>query len=333
MTSSYCLHRYALVLALLPAAANAQPFFNAPWRSFQTAAQDDQGNFAVNMTAADLNGDGLADAVVAQNIFAPGVRVMLNEGTAAGDPATLQNTGTLYPLSHGAYDVVAADLDGDGDRDLAASNSNGNYVGTTVAVLRNNGDGTFQPAQTFPAGGPSTGVVAGDLDGDGDVDIAVANYGSFGNGTTVSVLRNNGDATFASPTSFAAGEAPDALDIGDLDGDGDLDLAVANQSAQAHITLLFNTGTAAFGAPVVFSPFPGPAASAVVILDPDGDNDLDVLHAGDFENVGSSSEGNLALLRNNGSGTFTVQRILYGLPNQDLARHLTAVYLDGDGRD
>jgi hypothetical protein len=304
------------------------PYFDAPWRSFQTAATP-EGHFALNVTAADLDGDGLAEAVVAQNVFAPGLRVFHNQG-ALGEPKTFDPEGTFYPTPRGAWDVVAVDLDGDGDRDLAASDSDLNYVGSNAVVLRNLGHGAFGPPQSFAAGGPSTGIAAGDLDGDGDADLALANYGSFGNGTTVSVLRNQGPAAFAAPQTYFVGEGPNAIETGDLDGDGDLDLAVAHGTG-ARVSVLRNNGTGAFGTAVGYDLFAGFGSSDLALFDPDGDGDLDIATPGYFDPL--ANDGRLVLLRNPGSAQFAVELVKYGLPFQDIAAEITAADLDGDGRD
>ena len=78
-------------------------------------------------------------------------------------------------------------------------------------------------------------MAIGDLDDDGDADLAAANceHGS------VSVLMNHGDGTFAEPLAFDAGEGPCSVAIADLDGDGDLELAVADEDGD-NITILPN---------------------------------------------------------------------------------------------
>ncbi|MCI0595017.1 MAG: VCBS repeat-containing protein, partial [candidate division Zixibacteria bacterium] len=91
------------------------------------------------------------------------------------------------PVNYSVEAVIrslsAADLDGDGDIDLAGAS----YASNTVSVLRNNGDGTFVfDAETYGAGVKPRSVIAADLDGDGDMDVATANEGS----NSVSILTN-----------------------------------------------------------------------------------------------------------------------------------------------
>ena len=83
---------------------------------------------------------------------------------------------------------------------------------------------SFDPAVNFATGVAPNAVAVGDFDRDGDLDLAVANFGS----NNVSVLLGDGNGTFGAKTDFATGTAPSSVAIGDFDRDGDLDLAVTN---------------------------------------------------------------------------------------------------------
>ena len=84
-------------------------------------------------------------------------------------------------------------------------------------------------------------VAIGDLNGDGNLDLAVANSSS----NNVSVLLGNGDGSFQSAVNYGAGDGPCSVAIGDLNGDGDLDLAVANRISD-NVSILINTGDGKF---------------------------------------------------------------------------------------
>jgi hypothetical protein len=102
--------------------------------------------------------------------------------------------------------------------------------------LLGNGDGTFQPAQTFDAGIYLQSIALGDFNGDGNLDVAVADVGS------VRVLLGNGDGTLkTSSVSYVAGGNPTSLAVGRFDGDSELDLAVANFSSN-DVSILRNDG-------------------------------------------------------------------------------------------
>src|SRR3989442_975233 len=113
--------------------------------------------------------------------------------------------------------VAVGDFNGDGRPDLAVANNYSN----DVSVLLGNGDGTFQPAQSYVVGNYPGSVAVGDFNGDGRPDLAVTNAIS----NTVSVLLGNGDGTFQPAQSFAAGLNPYSVAVGDFNGDGRPDLA------------------------------------------------------------------------------------------------------------
>src|SRR5436190_24156042 len=114
------------------------------------------------------------------------------------------------------------DLNANATPDLAVANPNS--PDGTVSVLLGNGDGSFQPVRFFSAGAAmSKSLAAGDFNGDGKVDLIVANAGS----NNVSMLLGNGDGTFQAALTFAVGDHPQFVAVGDFNGDRKLDAAVA----------------------------------------------------------------------------------------------------------
>ena len=93
-----------------------------------------------------------------------------------------------------------------------------------VAVLINNGNGTFKAAGYYKVGSKPHMVRAGDLNGDGIIDLVTANEGA----NTVSVLIGTGTGTFAKAVAYATGPVPKGIAIGDVNGDGRLDLVTVN---------------------------------------------------------------------------------------------------------
>ena len=115
-----------------------------------------------------------------------------------------------------------------------------NWSSITVSVLRNNGDGTYAAKVDYGVGSEPNDISLGDIDSDGDLDIAVTNYYS----NTVSVLRNNGDGTYAAKVDYGVGSIPRGISLGDIDNDGDLDIAVANYNSNT-VSVLKNRNRSA----------------------------------------------------------------------------------------
>ncbi|MCH8964136.1 MAG: VCBS repeat-containing protein [Planctomycetes bacterium] len=243
----------------------------------------------------DLDGDGALDFVTA-NWFQHAVSVRLNNGDATFGSALLYDSGTR-PIS-----VAIGDLDGDGDADLVVSNHRTarDFSATTVSVLQNNGDGTFSAPVPFDVGERPTCVRLADLDGDGDLDLAVSNLFS----DDVSVLMNNGDATFAAQITSSVGSGPYAVTIGDFNGDGNPDLAVANMFGNT-LSVLPNLGDGVIMDVVQYDVGALPVAVAIGDLDGDGDLDLAVTNR-----LGPFVDGTVSLLFNLGDGSFKKQVVL-----------------------
>ncbi len=115
-------------------------------------------------------------------------------------------------------------------------------LANTVSVLIGNGDGTFQPRVDLPTGGFPWGLVVGDFNADGNLDLAVTNTGCENPASvclgTVSILLGNGDGTFQTRADYMVGLYPVMLAQADLNGDGGQDLAVPNaQSGSVSILL------------------------------------------------------------------------------------------------
>ncbi len=127
----------------------------------------------------------------------------------------------------------------------------------------------FAPAVNYEAGDGPMSVFCADLDGDSDLDLAVANWYS----DSVSILKNNGDETFQLDSNYAVGDGPRSVFCADLDGDSDLDLAVANANSN-NVSILLNNGDGTFQTKVDYDVGAGP--SSVFCADLDGDCDLDL---------------------------------------------------------
>jgi hypothetical protein len=190
-----------------------------------------QGTFLT----ADFTGDGRLDVLAA---FAGSNTSMLRSQPDGSYVRTSANT----PLYGGK--LTAADLNGDGKADVARANA----ANDTVGVFLSAGDATFASAGVYPAGPgvASVGGVAalqvGDLNGDGRPDLICPNTGTTGS-DSVSVLLGNGNGTFQTARTLAAGTELVSIALADFDGDGRIDLARREWNGTADQTsILFNDG-------------------------------------------------------------------------------------------
>lgn len=188
------------------------------------------GKLPFGIVTGDFNLDGMLDLAVA-NYTDGTVSILLGNGDGTFRAHTDYATGPLPEM------LATADLNGDGKLDLAVGTNQASA--SKISILLGNGDGGFQPHTDFPAGSKPRSVVPADLNGDGKIDLAVANYGS----STVSLMLGNGDGTFSSHVDYPTGVSPQSIAAGDFSGNGRLDLAVANYGA--------NTASALLQVPVV----------------------------------------------------------------------------------
>jgi hypothetical protein len=143
----------------------------------------------------------------------------LSPGTFPAQPS-----GSPFATGNSPQGMALADFDGDGDLDMAVAN----YTANTASILVNNGSGSYTPHPVTPtpaAGASPYLLIAGDVDNDGDIDLAVAN-----DGTGVTIMFNNGSGGFGTTTSVPGGD-PTGLALADIDADGDLDLMTTNFTA------------------------------------------------------------------------------------------------------
>ncbi len=208
----------------------------------------------------------------------------------------LSFSSSRHAAGTGPIAITAGDLNGDGDIDLATAN----YYSDDVSVLLGDGSGGFTAAPGSPlaVGDGPTSVAIGDLDGDGETDLATANLVGATPYGDVSVLLGDGSGAFTTgPGSpIKVGQYPRSVAIDDLDGDGIDDLAVANSSSGSVSVLLgkeSGTPVSATGSPFAV----GGGPSSIAIADLNGDLDLDLATAND-------DSDNVSVLLGNGSGGF-----------------------------
>ena len=264
--------------------------------------------------AVDLDADGDLELACA-NKFGDTLTVFFQEAPGIFDPEPLtlgDSTVTDIPES-----LDAADLDGDGDIDLVMSGSDALNVFAVLAP----GELDATPRVL---GGPGTTdgvhfVHAADLDGDGDLDLATTSRAN----KEVRILFQDASGDFEADPLVLGGSAtftfPRALVAGDLDGDGDADLVVAdNLGNRLHPFLQESPGTFEALPPlgdIQVTQFP--RALAIVDIDEDGDAD-----------IVSGSQNGMTLFRQHRRGVFELTDVL---PPAVDAGELTPADMDGDG--
>ena len=295
--------------------------------TFQTAVSYDSGGFNSSSVAiADVNADGKPDLAVtlgcgtSASCTAGSVSVLLGNGDGTFKAAM------AYPLLSGdvaTNGVVVADVNADGKPDLLVSNScaespvcnpSGNFGG--VDVLLGNGDGSFMAAMGYASLNSNTNSVAvGDVNGDGNPDLALSSYCGIGsycflNGSA-DVFLGNGNGTFQNAVAYMpGGYGTTSVGLGDIDGDGKLDLLVSNTCVGVDATCTYNGATTAamsvlkgngdgtFQAAVNYDSL-GYLADTVVGVDVNGDGRLDLVTANECAmDPACASNGSVAVLLN-----------------------------------
>ncbi len=255
----------------------------------------------------DFNRDGKLDIVV------PGIWVMLGngDGTFQAPQLSLSAASPMY----------TTDVNGDGQVDLVAFEPVSNYGGSgAVAILLGNGKGAFMDSRAVPVTSSySLGAgVAADFNGDGRLDLAVAE-GGYPNGQ-VSVELANRNGTFGQPIDSQIGSAAytSSLLSADFNGDRKADLALP---ANDGFEILLGQGDGTFGTPAdtTLSYY----VSLLLAGDLNKDGKADIIAVSSGNNSGSF----FAVFLSNGDGTFTPgqQYVIYSSPNISLAD------VNGDG--
>jgi len=274
------------------------------------------GQASQEIANGDLNGDGIPDVAF---ISGSGVTVQLiaSDGSVLG---TTQVTLGFVPSPENSQ-LILADFNGDGKLDLVVSNNDSNSGGPgAIYVLLGNGDGTFGAARSFAAsgvigapqynfvGGHPAGIAAADLNGDGQPDVVIT-----GGSSDVSVMIAQSGTTFKAPLGYSLGpnaSGPQAVALGDLNGDNKPDVIVANLGNNAGIStapagtvsVFLNNGDGTLKPPTTTTV--NETAQSLALGDFNKDGMLDIAVAAYGDQFGGADQGGVTVLLGKGDGTF-----------------------------
>lgn len=268
----------------------------------------DSKPWITNLAIVDLDRDGLQDVVVCD--------AKLNRiGWIRQDPLGRYEEILIGSEVRGPAHVSPCDMDLDGDLDLLVAKMgmifpNNDRIGAVV-VLENEGEGRFTNRTIVDQVARVTDVQCGDLDGDGDMDLAVAQFG-YDDGE-IRWMENKGRWTFESHMLLKLSGAIHTP-VADMDGDGDLDIVALVSQEWEEIYLFENMGAGRFRTHLVYGSTNedfGSSGISVVDLDLDGDPDILYTNGDAFDYIppGPRPWHGVQWLENKGGLKFTYHRI------------------------
>jgi hypothetical protein len=216
------------------------------------------GNAPRGIAVLDVDGDGDLD-IAHTNSGSGNMSLLVNNGAGVFSGPTTWEGGVS-----GEWSLAASDMNEDGILDLVV----GGNSGQQVVVNTCDGDGTFTVMTPQSVGGSTWMIAVGDVNGDGHDDVASANSTT----NNAAIVLGNGDGTLEPPQTVLPDPFALATDLGDMDGDGDLDWMLSSFSGDW--TLWVNDGAGGFD---FGQEIPAPsAASCALMLDIDNDGDQDL---------------------------------------------------------
>jgi len=292
--------------------------------TFQPAVSYAPSFGVASVTVADVNGDGKLDLLLATNCASSGsytgcVGVLLGNGDGTFANAVTYNSGGFSPTG-----IAVKDVNADNKLDVIVSHCGlltDNACGTgNAGVLLGNGDGTFQAGVVYESNGIyPQGVAVEDVNGDGKLDIVVVNSSiSLSNlAGSVGVLLGNGDGTFQSAVAYPSGGFGGAsVALADMNGDGTLDIVVANCSTTAGncsgtsgtqgVGVLLGNGDGTFQTAITFASG-GNTPFGLAVADLNGDSRPDVVTANCASSNCGPRNGTVGVLVNASLGATTTQ--------------------------
>ncbi len=253
----------------------------------------------------------MISARIARSLFPALGLCVFGPAPASADPVIFPHA--LFSTGGGVSGSALADMNGDGRPDLVIALA----ALDQIAILFSNADGTLAPPVQYPVGDQPSDVALGDIDGDLDIDVVVTNLGD-GDAT---IYRNDGAGVLTNRLDVAltinvfATPEPRAVALGDIDGDGDLDLVVVRSDTD-DIAYRKNNGAGTFNSVQTLSVENEP--SDVALGDLNGDGDMDIV-------VTNEASNTVTVRLTNGAGGFLLSGTNYLAANQPRALKLADV--------
>jgi hypothetical protein len=275
------------------------------------------------VVCGDVDNDGKADLIVsnAGTASTPGTVRVIRTALAGGFAAPLSLTS-----AGDAGGVGQGDFNGDGRIDIAVINrlpcgrdASSQCISADLSVFLASAGG-FAPVKNYSIGPGASAIAVGDWNRDGRSDLAIVQQGDAQRGS-VEILLASPTGTFGTPAKVAADQLPVAIDSGDFNNDGKIDLVIANNGS-SNVSLLLGTGNGGFAAPTTTHVNGGPRSLAVADFDRDGFDDVAV-------SVGNPA--GVALLYGNGQGGFTVGTRNLSVGGNGIPSGVAARDVSGDG--
>ncbi len=244
-----------------------------------------------SVTLGDFNADGYLDAL-STNEDAFSVSVLLNKGDGTFAPQM------VYAVGGAPSSADIGDVNSDGKLDVVVADAGSD----AATILIGRGDGTFDVADSIAVGAQPVSIKVGDLNSDDKLDIVTANMGwNESLPHYMSVLLGHGNGTFMPPKMYLVGGYPSSVALGDLNGDGSIDIVVANDGS-ADVSVFLNSGNGSNFSSHIYPAGFTPSSVSLGRLSPSRNYsaiDIVIANSGDIVKMGK-----LSVLAGHGDGTF-----------------------------